>query len=258
MEGPMCPGRRWLPRYAGPVPISSKLLSEDEEVVVDVRPHWLFLFGPAVLSALAVVVAVAVVLEFPTAPLPVGYVLAAMVAVPLLWLLTRILRWLGISLVFTTQRVIYRRGVFGRDFIQLRLSRITEVHSAQSLWERLVGSGRLVMEVSAEDPLVVGHVRRPRVLQRILNDQLLGPAPSFAAASPEPADHAFDPTPPHGTAPVPRRGTAEGGAVGAADTVVADGGSIPDKLIQLDDLRRRGILSEWEFEVKKAELLSRL
>jgi hypothetical protein len=34
--------------------------------------------------------------------------------------------------------------------------------------------------------------------------------------------------------------------------------SIPEQLIQLDDLRRRGIVSEDEFESKKAELLDRL
>ncbi len=224
-------------------------MSEDEEVIVDVRPHWLFLSGPTVLSVMAIGIAVGVVAVYPTAPLPVGYVLTAMVVLPLLWLGTRIVRWLGISLVFTTQRVIYRRGILGRDLIQLRLSRITEVHSSQRLWERLVGSGQLVVEVSGEDPLVVGYVRRPRVLQRVLNDQLRVRAPGPSVLPSPPAVVGFDTTPPHGTAPV---------APVAEGATAATGHSIPEKLIQLDDLRRRGILSEWEFEVKKAELLSRL
>jgi hypothetical protein len=43
-----------------------------------------------------------------------------------------------------------------------------------------------------------------------------------------------------------------------AAPVPGAGASIPDQLIQLDDLRRRGIISEGEFAAKKAELLSRL
>jgi hypothetical protein len=36
------------------------------------------------------------------------------------------------------------------------------------------------------------------------------------------------------------------------------GQSVADRLVQLDDLRRRGILSTDEFQAKKAELLRQL
>ena len=42
-----------------------------------------------------------------------------------------------------------------------------------------------------------------------------------------------------------------------ADTGTTDG-QIRDRLIELDDLRRRGIISDEEFAAKKAELLSRI
>ena len=90
------------------VPISSRLLDDGEEVVVDLRPHWVFLLGPAVLTAVALAVAVAVVVRFPKAPVVVAGVLAVMVAIPAIWLVGRIVRWLGISLVVTTNRLIYR------------------------------------------------------------------------------------------------------------------------------------------------------
>ena len=35
-------------------------------------------------------------------------------------------------------------------------------------------------------------------------------------------------------------------------------GGVHEKLIELDDLRRRGIVTEEEFQAKKAELISRL
>ena len=95
------------------MPISRRVLADDEEVLVDLRPHWVFLLGPAVLTVVAVAVAIAVAVEFPKAPVAVAGVLAVMVAVPALWLAGRVIRWLGISLVVTTTRLIYRQGVFG-------------------------------------------------------------------------------------------------------------------------------------------------
>ena len=198
--------------------------------------------------------------KFPNAPLFVGYLLGAMVLIPVVWLLARIVRWLGISLVVTTERIIYRRGVFGRDLIQLRLRRVTEVQCAQTLW----GSPRRLRPAGGgtpgEDPLVLADVRRPRVVQRVLNDQLHELGHGWAdegrstavGRDQEVGAPSFDPTPPHGVA-------LAGPAVAVSPPPSNQGTvSIHEQLIQLDDLRRRGILSEGEFESKKAELLSRL
>jgi membrane protein YdbS with pleckstrin-like domain len=264
------------------VPISTRLLDDDEEVVVDLRPHLVFLLGPAVLVAVAVAVAVAVVVEFPKAPVAVAGVLAVMVAIPALWLAGRIVRWLGISLVVTTHRLVYRRGVFGRDLVQLRLQRIAEVHCTQTFAERLIGSGRLVVEIVGDDPMAIEDVRRPRTLQRVIARELDeldrsrtqavgwsgfgGPSPATdVPAQPisVPRPFSMDDTPPHGMplpsgAPTLPAAPSVGYPAVDAGYPPATGSSVPDQLIQLDDLRRRGIISEGEFEAKKAELLSRL
>ncbi len=260
------------------MPISSRLLDDGEEVVVDLRPHWVFLLGPAVLTVVALAVAVTVVVRFPKAPVAVAGVLVVMVAVPVVWLAGRIIRWLGISLVVTTNRLIYRRGVFGRDLVQLRLSRIAEVHCTQTFVERLIGSGRLVVELVGDDPMAVEDVRRPRTLQRVIARELDessrrradeggwagfgGPSPATdvpARPISVPRPFSMDDTPPHGM-PLPTAPTHLGDpTVGVAHPAAPAGGySVPDQLIALDDLRRRGIVSEAEFEAKKAELLSRL
>ena len=70
----------------------------------------------------------------------------------------------------------------------------------------------------------------------------------------------MDDTPPHGT-PLPTAAAIQptAPAVEVAHPAAPGGASsVPDQLIQLDDLHRRGIISEGEFEAKKAELLSRL
>jgi membrane protein YdbS with pleckstrin-like domain len=274
------------------VPISRRILADDEDVVVDLRLHWVFLAGPVVLTAVAVAVAITIAVEFPGAPVAVAGVLAAMIAVPALWLAGRTVRWLAISLVVTTTRIVFRQGVFSRDLVQLRLQRVAEVHCTQTVVDRLIGSGRLVIEVVGDQPLTVDDVRRPRVLQRVVTRQLdrlshdawSGPAaygsevPSAPVSVPRPVS--LEATPPHGTPARPRwddppgpadlpdhagAGVDRGYPAAGTPTGILPGvppaastPSIPEQLIQLDDLRRRGIISDGEFEAKKAELLSRL
>ena len=244
------------------MPISSRILGEDEEVLVDLRPHWLFLSGPAVATAVAVAGAALVTVELPKAPVWAAYVLAVVVGIPLVWLIFRAIRWAGVSLVVTTDRIIYRRGVLGRDMVQLRLTRVTEVHCSQRFWERILGSGKLVVELQG-DPVIVSDVRRARLVQRVIYEQvdLLHRAPAMAQApdprgDPDPpvwvpGPLVPEPTPPHGTPAIGQGGRAEAPwGPGAA--------SVHHQLVQLDDLRRRGIVSDQEFQTKKTELLGRL
>jgi len=222
-----------------------RLLHEDEELLAELRPHPVVLVGPVVLLALALAGAVAIAVRFPSAPVAVAWLLAAMVVLPALWTAVRLLRWRSVRLVVTSSRLVYRRGVVGRDVVQLRFQRVAEVHCHQSLGARMVGTGRLVFEVAgAEAPLVVDDVRGPRRLQRMITAQLdrldrpldRGRYPSAGAP------RTWTDTPPHGL------------VAGAG----ADARTVPRQIVELDELRRRGILSEAEFAAKKAQLLDRL
>jgi membrane protein YdbS with pleckstrin-like domain len=275
------------------VPISRRALADDEEVLVDLRPHWVFFVGPAALAALAVAVAIAILARFPKAPVAAEAILAAVVALPALWFVGRMVRWLGISLVVTTARLLYRQGVLGRDLVQLRLQRVTEVHCTQTFVERLVRSGRLVVDVVGEGAIVVDDIRSPRALQRVITrqlDELQGRGIRSAVALGQDAlsgspgtglARELVETPPHGIpvslpdrqlAPIPgARHLPSEPLWTSAPEVPADqvgrmamgpapgtGTSISDQLVALDGLRRRGIITEDEFAVKKSELLSRL
>lgn len=290
------------------VPISNRILDEDEEVLVDMRLHWVFLLGPLVATAAAVAVAVFLVVRFPSAPVAVAWVLAVMVAVPAAWAVGRIVRWLGISLVVTTARIVYRRGILGRQMTQLRLQRVTEIHSSQTVLDRIIGCGQIEIEIAGEEPMTIDDVRRPGALQRVINRQLDGIGATNAAESARPAGVPMRPlavpgpmeihdTPPHGVpivfptrsssadrwstadpsphgvppfdtfppttepefpdGPPPPPEPQSRGAV-RASAGQPTGWSIPEQLIQLDDLRRRGIISDGEFAAKKTELLRRL
>jgi membrane protein YdbS with pleckstrin-like domain len=229
------------------------VFDEGEDVVVELRPHCVFFLGPALVTVAAAAGAVEIALRFPHAPVAVGWVLVVMAVVPALWLAGRLARWFAIRLAVTDRRIVLRTGVFGRRVVSLRLQRVVDIHCIQGAFERLIGSGQLVFDVEGEEgSLVVDDVRRPRSLQRLLTSQLDAFDDQWRGGWPErpPSpvtrhpgiDHAGEPTPPAGvrvgTRPRPE--------------------SVPDQLVALDDLRRRGILSEDEFSEKKQELLRRL
>ena len=66
-----------------------------------------------------------------------------------------------------------RQGILGRDTVQLRLQRITEVNIRQALIERVLGTGSLIIDVQGEDDsLTLEYMRKPAVVQRVLNSQI--------------------------------------------------------------------------------------
>lgn len=262
----------------GAMPIPARLLGDDEEVLVDVHPHWKNLVLPAALSVAAIVAVAVVTTDFPKAPVAVAWLLAAMVAVPVLWLAVRVVRWLSTSTVVTTHRVLLRRGVFRRSVAQLRLQRVLEVHYTQSISQRMIGSGRLILEVVGEEgPVAVDDVRRPKSLQRVIAAQLEAAGALGTTSAPAPAGDRSsavagagaglrplpdDRTPPHGMPPASDTPTARGQVIlppvphPAAPAPAQN--SVHQQLVELDDLRRRGIVTQAEFDQKKADLLSRL
>ncbi len=116
---------------------------------------------------------IAIVVAVPSLPNWLADVLWALAAIPALWLLGRLLRWRLYALVLTTTRILVRRGVFDRDIVQIRLQRITELNLSQKLWERVLATGRLIIDVQGEDDAVVlQFVRKPAIVQRVINGQI--------------------------------------------------------------------------------------
>jgi hypothetical protein len=263
------------------MPLPRKMLGDDEDIVVEMRPHWVFFLGPLVVAAVVVIgftVGLAALHKHDT--WIVTYIALAIEAVPVLWFAARFLRWSNYVIALTTTRIIVRRGVFDRNTLQLRLQRVTEVNTSQALWERVLGVGRLILDVQGDDDsLVIEDVTKPLVFQRVVNtqiDELVDRhRTDLYSGHPRLVERQDDEwrggdTPPHGMPqavppPAPAPASAPPTAPPTAPAVAAPPGSggatgdqICDRLIELDDLRQRGILSEEEFATKKAQLLDRI
>jgi uncharacterized membrane protein YdbT with pleckstrin-like domain len=202
------------------MPFPRKLLDEGEDVVLDLHPHWRWFARPVAVLVLAAA-ALVVVADAPGAVL---VLLVLVVAGAALWAGARYVRWATTNFVVTTERVVYRAGVLRRDARELPLALVGEVRSHQTLLGRLLRCGDLVVEpVGGGDVQAVPGLPRPAQVRRVVQRE------ATAARERE------------------RDRDREAGAR-----------SVPDQLEKLDELRRRGVVTQAEFDAKKAQLLDRM
>jgi len=132
---------------------SDPSLTEDEHLVLRVHPHWKTLVGP--LAVAVVVIAVALVAEvlIPSGSAGnIGRLAVAVVAIGVLmiWLMVPVLRWRTTVFELTNRRLRMRDGIITRHGRDIPLARINDVSFSKGLLDRLLGSGRLVVESAGE------------------------------------------------------------------------------------------------------------
>jgi uncharacterized membrane protein YdbT with pleckstrin-like domain len=204
------------------VPFPRRLLNEDEEVVVDVRPHVIVMAGPFL--ALAASIAAAVFVSTRTDSDPLLLLLLAVVLVVLVWFLYRLARWATTNLVVTSDRLIVRSGIIAKRGREIPLERINDITVTQSTVDRLLRSGDLVVESAGErGQESFPECPRPTRVQNEIYVQM-------EAARDRELDRQA------GRRPL----------------------SPLEQLEKLDELRQRGVISQAEFEVKKAKFLDQL
>jgi uncharacterized membrane protein YdbT with pleckstrin-like domain len=200
-------------------------LNDDEQVILDLRPRWWY-FAPQV-SVLAGLVAIGILSLVLGLPQLVQLAVAVVILVVVGWFLVRYVGWTTTNFVITTDRLINRSGVLRRQGIEIPLERVNTVFFKQTLFERIIGSGDLVIESAGEQGAqLVDNIRKPLNVQNEIYRQMENNE-----------NRKFD-------------------RVGR--NVAPQGPSIPEQIQKLADLYQQGVLTEAEFEQKKRELLDRL
>ncbi|HXW34018.1 MAG TPA: PH domain-containing protein, partial [Acidimicrobiales bacterium] len=149
-----------------------RLLSDGEEVVAELRHHWVSLGWPlvAMICALALVAGVAIV--FSNVPLWLGDAQLALLLIVAAWLAVRWARRSATSIVLTDRRLLVRTGVFGRKGTAIRLDQITGVSYHQTMVQRMIGSGRVLVETAGDSAgATFYNVRRPAAVQNLVTEQ---------------------------------------------------------------------------------------
>jgi membrane protein YdbS with pleckstrin-like domain len=206
------------------MPFPARLLTDGEEVVVDVRPHWWYLAGPVLVLGAVIVGAISAAVL--AAPSWLDWVAIAALALAVMWLVGRYIRWASTSLVVTNRRLISRSGIFVRTSREIPLLALTDISFRQTLLERVIGAGDVLLESAGrQGHEVFPDLPRPARIQQAIVVQL-----DQARQQARPGPASSDP----------------------------QASSIPAQIEQLDALRRRGLITDAEFQAKKTELLNRL
>lgn len=202
------------------MPFPQRLIADNEDIVLDLHPHWWF-FGPSVLGLTVSMIltywvtsVLSGLLKTMATYLGLGVVIvcAAIVVVDLV-------KWRTTYFVVTTDRVIYRQGVVARTGIEIPLERISNVNFHQSIAERLLGVGDILVQSGGEDgEQTFSDISRPEEVQNIVNSCI--------------------------------QSRASRSFMGAPSL-----GGIAQELERLEALRDRGTLTDEEFEEQKRRLL---
>jgi uncharacterized membrane protein YdbT with pleckstrin-like domain len=209
------------------MPFPRRLLLDNEELVFDLKPHWIAVVPAALWAVLSVVGGWAVIHYAFNGDWDKKHtlVLGAIFLAILMFSVAPVLRWMFTRFVLTTDRIITRRGVLAKHSKEIPLERINDISFSQTVFERMVGAGDLLIESAGERGQErIEDVRKPEEVQRRIyemsednSNRMMRPAP--AAPQEE---------------------------------------SVTDQLEALGRLRDAGTISEAEFQTKKTELLKRM
>lgn len=199
------------------------LLGENEQILFETHQHWFVLFGKIFLEILLIVLLVVGSLTA-AAFYPAAIYGLILVFVPLIGMLNDIMVWRNKAYIVTNRRVIQISGVFNKDVVDSSLEKVNDVKMSQSFLGRMFGYGDIEILTASELGVNLFH-------------EIADPI-DFKTAMLNAKE---------------RMGFEEMGMeMHHAST------DIPSMIEKLDGLRRRGILSEAEFQQKKAELLAKM
>src|SRR6185503_14046286 len=112
--------------YRPAVPFPRRLLSQGEDLVMDLRPHWIALVMPILETVLIVALVIVVLAYMPDGWSTILRWLVVLAGVALIaWRpLRRIVAWATSHFVVTTDRVIHRAGWFAKRSMEIPLENI--------------------------------------------------------------------------------------------------------------------------------------
>lgn len=198
------------------------LLGENERVVLETHQHWFVLFNKIFLEIILVAIIVAAVIVGQMfSPLAVyGLIL---VLVPLVGLVRDVMVWQNNAYIVTNRRVIQISGVFSKEVVDSSLEKVNDVKLSQSFFGRMFNFGDIEILTASELGVNLFH-------------EIANPIEFKTAMLNAKEKLGFE-------------------EIGAVAHAVED---IPAMIEKLDSLRQRGILSETEFQQKKAQLLAKM
>lgn len=199
----------------------ARMMADGEEVLLTARQHWIVFLGNTLGAwLLAFLIGVGATYALFVMAVPAALLGYLLLLIPGAWIVAGVVRWRTRVFVVTNRRVLCLWGIVSKSVTDSSLDKVNDVKMDQSLWGRLLDYGDI--EILTASELGASEFKR------------IGGPVRFKKAM------------------LDAKGALEGAGRREGEP------SIPDLIAQLDALRKRGALTDSEFEKKKADLLARL
>lgn len=202
----------------------NKLLGENEKLLLVTRQHWFVLFGYILVEVIFIIVILAAISAASVFLSPFAAIGFLILLVPLGSMVRDILIWYNRQYIVSNRRVMQVNGIINKNVIDSSLEKVNDVKMSQSFFGRIFNYGSV--EILTASELGVNLFQR-------IEDPVHFKTAMLNAKE--------------------KLGYHEDGV--QSQHVSQD---IPDMIAKLDDLRKKGIVTEEEFQQKKTMLLARL
>lgn len=211
------------------------LMGANEKPVFVTRKHVIVIVRSllgGIVAAIIILVAATIAAGL-TAPVGgIGIFLGVLVILPIAQVVATLLRWSNEEYIVTNRRVMKLEGVMNKHVFDSSLEKVNDVMLDQSALGRMLNYGDV--------EIITGSDIGANKFQQIANPvafkrEMLNQKEALGAMS--------------------DFGTREHRVLSSA---APSQGDIPELIAELDELRQKGVISQAEFEAKKADLLKRL
>jgi uncharacterized membrane protein YdbT with pleckstrin-like domain len=203
-----------------------QLLGENEQVVLTARQSWVVLLRDALINFIVAVVIIGVSFVATSFLQDMAFLLLLLLLIPLARFAFQFIHWRNREYIVTNRRVIQVDGVINKNVIDSSLEKVNDVRMTQSVIGRLLNYGDVEILTASE-------------LGTNLFQRIGSPIKFKTAMLNEKEKLGFSETP-------------------AAAAPPAKPPEIPALLAQLNAMLKEGLITEAEYEKKKAELLARM
>jgi len=212
------------------------LMGKNEQIVLTTRQHWIMIIGALLVNGffILLLLGIGVALLFLVPVLGwIPLALAGVISLFPLWrLLFDWLHWWNDTYVVTNRRIIQTQGVINKHVIDSSLEKINDVVLTQSALGRMLGYGDL--EILTGSEIGVNALRRLSNPVRFKTEML------------------------NQKEAMSEMGAFESKTKRTLAAAAPTAGDIPELIAELDELRKKGLITDAEFQEKKTKLLSRI
>jgi uncharacterized membrane protein YdbT with pleckstrin-like domain len=218
-----------------------------EKVELRAHPHWWF-FWQHGLALVGVILLLVTWISVSGTGFAKNTTKWLFIAALVVWAIAAVLRYIEYRttvFVVTDKRIAYQAGLIRRTGMSIQLNRINNVSYEQGLLERMLSNGTLTIESAAEQGTTVfRNIAHPNETRQLIYREIEGDEHRDAARDGQAVADAL-------------RQAGASPAVSAAPAPATQP-SATERMTQLQQLHQQGLVSDADFEAKKAEILKEL